>query len=94
MKELEEKLQTNGINVSHMSGFTQVTNNGNANRTNTGFTSTRTSAMLAENKRKELENLKVQADALKNENELLQGKVKSLTSRKVILENEMKELKQ
>ena len=50
--------------------------------------------MLAENKRKELENLKVQADALKNENELLQGKVKSLTSRKVILENEMKELKQ
>ena len=49
---MEEKLQTNGINVSHMSGFTQVTNANNVNRTNTGFTSTRTSAMLAENKRK------------------------------------------
>ena len=37
--------------------------------------------------------MKVQVDALKSENELIQGKVKSLTSRKVILENEMKEMK-
>ena len=50
VKELEQKLQTNGINVSHMSGFTQATNINN--KTNNNFSSTRTSAMLAENKRK------------------------------------------
>ena len=43
-----------------MSGFTQVTN-----RT-AQMSSTRTSAMMAENKRKELDNLKVQVEALKN----------------------------
>lgn len=40
-----------------------------------------------------MENLKVQVQALKNENELLQSKVKSLTARKLVLENEAKELK-
>lgn len=64
-----------------MSGFTA------AQQTNTAFTGTRTSALMAENKRKELDNLKIQVDALKSENEILQGKVKSLVSRKVILEN-------
>ena len=34
-----------------------------------------------------MENLKVQVQALKNENELLQSKVKSLTARKLTLEN-------
>lgn len=45
-----------------MSGFTHTTQPNNA------FTATRTSAMIAENKRKELDNLKVQVDALKSEN--------------------------
>jgi hypothetical protein len=35
----------------------------------------------------------VQVDTLKSENELLQGKVKSLASRKITLEAEIKELK-
>ena len=48
---------------------------------------------LADNRRKEMENLKVQVQALKSENELLQGKVKSLTARKLVLENEAKESK-
>lgn len=32
-------------------------------------------------------------DALKSENELLQGKVKALASRKITLESEIKEIK-
>lgn len=48
---------------------------------------------LADNRRKEMENLKVQVQALKNENELLQSKVKSLTARKLVLENEAKEFR-
>lgn len=70
-----------------MSGFTQVTNR---TTTNPAFTSTRTSALMAENKKKELDNLKIQVEGLRSENEILQGKVKSLASRKIILENEMK----
>lgn len=46
--------------MSHMSGFTA------AQVTNTAFNGTRTSALMAENKRKELDNLKVQVDALKS----------------------------
>lgn len=61
VKELEERLQVQGVNVSHMSGFTQATQ---LNQTN-NFSTTRTST-LADNKRKELDNLKVQADALKS----------------------------
>lgn len=45
-----------------MSGFT------NATQANNTFTATRTSAMIAQNKRKELDNLKIQVDALKSEN--------------------------
>jgi hypothetical protein len=37
--------------------------------------------------------LKIQVDALKSENELLQGKVKSLASRKITLESEIKDIK-
>lgn len=43
-----------------MSGFTHNTQANNA------FNGTRTSAMIAQNKRKELDNLKIQVDALKN----------------------------
>ena len=46
-----------------MSGFTQVTT---ANKTNAGFSSTRTSALMAENKKKQFDNLKIQVDALKS----------------------------
>jgi hypothetical protein len=35
----------------------------------------------------------VQVEALRSENDLLQGKVKSLASRKIILEGEVKDLK-
>ena len=37
--------------------------------------------------------MKIQVDALKSENELLQGKVKSLASRKITLESEIKDIK-
>ena len=46
-----------------MSGFTAAQQTNNA-----GFNGTRTSALMAENKRKELDNLKIQVDALKSEN--------------------------
>lgn len=90
MKELEEKLASNGVNVSHMSGFTQATAPPTKNNS---FSATQRTSTLADNKRKELENLKVQVDALRSENDLLQGKLKSLTSRKINLEAEIKELK-
>lgn len=50
MKELESKLALNGINVSHMSGFTQIsavepTKNGS-------FNATQRTSTLADNKRK------------------------------------------
>lgn len=54
---------------------------------NSSFSATQRTSTLADNKRKELENLKVQTEALRSENDLLQGKVKSLNSRKLILEN-------
>lgn len=50
------------MNVSHMSGFTQMTV---VAKPNSNLSMTRTSTM-AENKRKELDNLKVQVDALKS----------------------------
>lgn len=75
-----------------MSGFTDLSQ---ANKTNNmSMTSVqRSSTLLAESKRKEMENLKIQVDALKSENQLLQGKVKALASRKITLENELKEVK-
>lgn len=68
-----------------MSGFTQITTATKLNSTN-NLSMTRTSTM-AENKRKEFDNLKIQVDALKSENDLLQNKIKSVTSRKLILES-------
>lgn len=73
-----------------MSGFTQVTT---PQTKNNSFAATQRSSTLADNKRKQLENLKVQVEALRSENDMLQNKVKSLNSRKIILENEMKDLK-
>jgi predicted RNase H-like nuclease (RuvC/YqgF family) len=90
VKELEEKLASNGVNVSHMSGFTQATA---PPAKNNSFSATQRTSTLADNKRKELENLKVQVDALRSENDLLQGKLKSLASRKITLEAEVKDLK-
>ena len=65
-----------------MTGFSQVTV---APTKNGSFTNTQRTSTLADNKRKELQNLKVQAQALRSENDLLQGKVKSLASRKINL---------
>ncbi len=49
MKELEDKLINNGVNVSHMSGFTQVSSAtrlaNNNNNTSNNFSSTRTSTL-------------------------------------------------
>jgi len=72
-----------------MSGFTQVSMTPQQTKNNS-FAGTQRTSALADNKRKELENLKVQVDSLRSENDLLQSKVKSLNSRKIILENEMK----
>jgi len=55
-------LANNGVNVSHMSGFTQATVPPNKN---SSFTATQRTSTLADNKRKELENLKVQVEALR-----------------------------
>lgn len=86
VKELEERLAAGGANVSHMSGFTQMS-------AQQQLSSTQRTSTLADNKRKELQNLKVQVEALRSENDLLQGKVKSLTSRKLTLESQLKEAK-
>ena len=59
---MEERLAATGANVSHMSGFSQV-----SMATRNPLSATRTSS-LADNKRKELESLKVQAEALRSEN--------------------------
>jgi hypothetical protein len=53
VKDLEERLAAGGANVSHMSGFTQVS-------AQQQLSSTQRTSTLADNKRKELENLKVQ----------------------------------
>jgi hypothetical protein len=50
VKELEEKLASNGVNVSHMSGFTQMTG-GNTTKNNS-FSATQRTSTLADNKRK------------------------------------------
>ena len=87
VKELEERLAAAGANVSHMSGFSQV-----SVATRNPLNATRMSSM-ADNKRKELESLKVQAEALRSENESLSSKVKALNSRKLNLEGELRDLK-
>ena len=72
-----------------MSGFSQMS----MPQTKNNFSSTQRSSTLADNKRKELENLKVQVEALRSENDSLQSKVKSLDSRKIILESEARDHK-
>ena len=73
-----------------MSGFSQMPT---PQTKSNSFSATQRTSNLADNKRKELENLKVQVEALRTENDLLQSKVKSLNSRKIILESELKDLK-
>ena len=51
VKQLEDRLANNGVNVSHMSGFTQVTT---PQTKNNSFAATQRSSTLADNKRKEL----------------------------------------
>jgi hypothetical protein len=63
-----------------MSGFTQISSN-----KNNSFSATQRTSTLADNKRKELENLKVQVTALRSENDLLQGNAKAANSRKINL---------
>lgn len=75
-----------------MSGFSQMTTPQQTK--NNSFSATQRTSTLADNKRKQLENLKVQTEALRSENDLLQNKVKSLNSRKIILEKEVKQLKE
>lgn len=59
MKELEDKLNNNGVNVSHMTGFSSNTQQPQSSQQLTVNT-------LADNRRKEMENMKVQVQALKN----------------------------
>ena len=51
MKELEDKLSSNGVNVSHMSGFTQVSMTPQQTNKNS-FAGTQRTSTLADNKRK------------------------------------------
>ncbi len=62
-----------------MSGFSQVT------QAKVELNATQRTSTLADNKRKELQNLKIQVETLRSDNDLLQGKVKSLNSRKLTL---------
>lgn len=50
-------------------------------------------AQTASDKRKEVEQLKEQNEKLKQESDVLSNKVKAISSRKVILENEIKDIK-
>ena len=73
-----------------MSGFSQMPT---PQTKSNSFSTTQRSSTLADNKRKQLQNLKVQVEALRSENDLLQNKVKSLNSRKINLQSDMKDIK-